>query len=150
MATLMEAWLSNDALLSLFILSVISFIGSLIAIPFLLIRLPPDYFDQRYPRTWMQAHHPLLRVSGLVLKNLAGIVFLFAGFLMLFLPGQGVLTMVIGLSLMDFPGKRALERKLVGQPAVLRTINKLREKFNRPPLTVTTESSMAAGPSPAP
>jgi hypothetical protein len=143
----MEAWFSNDGLLSLFILSVISFIGSLIAIPFLLIRLPPNYFDERHPRTWMHDHHPVLRVMGLMLKNVAGLVFIFAGILMLFLPGQGLLTMLIGLSLMDFPGKRTLERRIVGQPAVLRTINKLRERFNRPPLTVHPASSVATGAS---
>jgi hypothetical protein len=143
----MEAWLSNDSLLFLFILSVVSFIGSLIAIPFLLIRLPSEYFDERHPRTWMQDHHPVLRIFGLLVKNVAGLVFLLAGTLMLFLPGQGLLTMLIGVSLMDFPGKRALERRIVGQPAVLRTINKLREKFNRPPLTVHPSSPVARGAS---
>jgi hypothetical protein len=44
--------------------------------------------------------------------------------------------MLSGISLVDFPGKRQLERKLIGQPAVLNTINKVREKFGRPPLTV--------------
>jgi len=63
-------------------------------------------------------------------------VLLAAGIAMLVLPGQGILTMLIGISLVDFPGKRQLERKLIGQPAVLNTINKVREKFGRPPLTV--------------
>ena len=92
----------------------------------------------------MHDHHPVLRIVGLVLKNLLGVLLLFAGFLMLFLPGQGILTMLIGVSLTDFPGKRTLERKLVGQPAVLRTINKLREKFNRPPLTVDADSQVVS------
>jgi hypothetical protein len=143
----MEAWLSRDALLSLFVLSIVCFVISLIAIPILLVRLPPHYFDERHPRTWMAAHHPVLRIIGLVLKNVAGMAFLFAGFLMLFLPGQGLLTMLIGVSLMDFPGKRTLERKIVGQPAVLRTINLLREKFNRPPLTVEDSSAVPRGAS---
>jgi hypothetical protein len=145
----MQAWLTNDSLLYLFLLSLISFIGSLIAIPFLLVRLPPHYFDERHPRTWMQDHHPVLRIIALVIKNVLGLVFLLAGILMLFLPGQGLLTMLIGVSLMDFPGKRTLERRIVGQPAVLRTINKLREKFHRPPLTVEPESPMATGASAA-
>lgn len=132
----MEVLLSKEVLLSLFVLSIVGFVGSLIAIPFVLIRLPPQYFDERYPRTWMQEHHPVLRWIGLVLKNVVGVVFLLAGIAMLFLPGQGVLTMLIGISLMDFPGKRHLESKLIGQPAVLKTINKLRHKFGRPPLTV--------------
>lgn len=132
----MEALLSKEVLLSLFVLSIVGFVGSLIAIPFVLIRLPPQYFDERYPRTWMQDHHPVLRWIGLVLKNVVGVVFLLAGLAMLFLPGQGVLTMLIGVSLMDFPGKRHMESKLIGLPAVLKTINKLRHKFGRPPLTM--------------
>jgi hypothetical protein len=135
----MEALLSKDVLLGLFILSIVGFIGSLIAIPFILVRLPPHYFDERHPRTWMENHHPVLRLTGLILKNVIGLVFLLAGFAMLFLPGQGILTMLIGVSLMDFPGKRRLERKLIGRPSVLKTINAVRAKFNHPPLTVTDD-----------
>ena len=132
----MEVFLSKDVLLSLFVLSVVCFVVSLIAIPFLLVRLPPHYFDERHPRTWLRDHHPVLRLIGLGLKNALGVVVFLAGIAMLFLPGQGLLTMLIGISLLDFPGKRHLERRLVGQPTVLKTINKLREKFDRPPLTV--------------
>ena len=135
----MEALLSKDVLLDLFVLSIVGFIGSLIAIPFILVRLPPHYFDERHPRAWMENHHPVLRLTGLILKNVIGLVFLLAGFAMLFLPGQGILTMLIGVSLMDFPGKRRLERKLIGQPSVLKTINAVRAKFSHPPLTVTDD-----------
>jgi hypothetical protein len=132
----MEALFSKEVLWSLFVLSIVGFIGSLIVIPFVLVRLPPQYFDVRYPRTWMKEDHPVLRWVGLILKNVVGVVFFLAGVAMLFLPGQGLLTMLIGLSLVDFPGKRRLESKLVGRPTVLKTINALRHKFGRPPLTV--------------
>ena len=132
----MEALFSKEVLWSLFILSIVGFIGSLIVIPFVLVRLPPQYFDVRYPRTWMKEHHPVLRWVGLILKNVVGVVFFLAGVAMLFLPGQGLLTMLIGLSLVDFPGKRRLESKLIGQATVLKTINALRHKFGQPPLTV--------------
>jgi hypothetical protein len=135
----MEALLTKEVLLTLFVLSVVGFVGSLIAIPFILVRLPSHYFDERHPRTWMENHHPILRLVGHILKNLVGAVFLVAGVAMLFLPGQGILTMLIGLSLIDFPGKRRLEGKLVGQPSVLRTINSVREKFGQPPLTVSSD-----------
>ncbi|MFM8551972.1 MAG: PGPGW domain-containing protein [Nitrospiraceae bacterium] len=135
----MEALLSKDVLLSLFVLSIAGFVGSLIAIPFILVRLPAQYFDERHPRTWMEDHHPIMRWTGLIVKNVIGVVFLLAGFAMLFLPGQGILTMLIGVSLMDFPGKRRLERKLIGRPAVLETINLVRAKFDKPPLTVAED-----------
>ena len=49
-------------------------------------------------------------------------------------PGQGLLTALIGLTLLSFPGKRRLERRFVRIPALLRAINRLRARFARPPL----------------
>jgi hypothetical protein len=134
-----EQYVSTDTLVMLTALSIIFFVGSLIAIPFILVRLPADFFDIRVPRPWMEDHHPVLRVLGHVVKNAVGAIFLFAGFLMLFLPGQGILTMLIGISMLDFPGKRKLEAMLIGRPAVLSTINGMREKFGKPPLIIAPD-----------
>ena len=131
-----EQYISTETLVALTVLSIVFFVGSLIAIPFILVRLPADFFDVRVPRPWMEVHHPVLRVLGHLVKNAVGAIFLFAGFLMLFLPGQGILTMLIGISMLDFPGKRNVEAKLIGQPAVLNTINGMREKFGKPPLII--------------
>jgi hypothetical protein len=131
-----EQYISTDTLVTLTALSVVFFVGSLIAIPFILVRLPTDFFDTRVPRRWMEDHHPVLRLLGHLAKNVVGAIFLFAGFLMLFLPGQGILTMLIGITMLDFPGKRKLEAKMIGQPAVLNAINGMREKFGKPPLTI--------------
>ena len=127
---------STNLLVYLFAASVVTFIGSLIAIPLILVRLPAHYFDERHPRIWLKDHDPLLRMLAMGLKNLLGLLFVLAGIAMLVLPGQGVLTMLIGLSLMDFPGKLTLERKLVSTPMVLKAINLLRERFGRAPLIV--------------
>jgi hypothetical protein len=134
-----EAVLTKEFLVGLTIASVVFFAGTLIVIPFILVRLPANYFDERHPRVWMKDHHPVLRVAGLVLKNAAGFVFLIIGIALLFLPGQGILTILIGVSLLDFPGKRAIERRIVGQETVLKAINALRAKYDKPPLTVTDE-----------
>ncbi len=130
----MTALLSVSVLVALGVSSIVFFVGSLIAIPIVLVRLPADYFHDHHPRVWLRNRHPALRMMAMVLKNFVGVVFLLAGIAMLVLPGQGLLTMLIGLSLLDFPGKRKLQRKLIGQPAVLGTINKIRQKFGRPPL----------------
>ncbi len=126
-----------EILINLTIISLISFIASLIVIPVILINLPHDYFDSRITRQWLKDRHPFLRILGLVAKNILGFVFLIAGFIMLFLPGQGILTMLIGISLMDFPKKRLLEIKIIEQPAVLKAINALRRKYNKLPLTLS-------------
>lgn len=135
-----QQYISTETLIWLTALSVIFFVGTLIAIPFILVRLSADYFDVRVPRPWMQDHHPVLRVAGHIVKNAVGAVFVFAGFLMLFLPGQGVLTMLIGISMLDFPGKRKIEAKLIGQPTVLSVINALRRKRGKSPLILAPDS----------
>jgi putative transmembrane protein PGPGW len=134
-----QQYVSTEMLIWLTALSMVFFVGTLIAIPFILVRLPADYFDVRVPRPWMEDHHPVLRLLGHIVKNAVGAIFLFAGFLMLFLPGQGVLTMLIGISMLDFPGKRKVEAKLIGQPTVLSVINGMRQKFNRPPFLLAPD-----------
>ncbi len=136
---IIQQWIPIHVLISFTITSIVGLIGSVITIPIILIRLPADYFDTRIPRYWMKEHHPVLRIIGLILKNVVGVVFVLAGFIMLFLPGQGVLTMLIGLSLMDFPGKRELEAKIVGRPSILKVINAMRHKFNKPPLILAPD-----------
>lgn len=134
-----QQYVSTETLVTLTALSVVFFVGSLIAIPFILVRLPTNFFDTRVPRRWMEDHHPVLRLLGHIVKNVVGAIFLFVGFLMLFLPGQGILTMLIGVTMLDFPGKRRLEAKMIGQPAVLSTINNMRQKFGKPPLTIAPD-----------
>lgn len=135
-----QQYVSTETLIWLAALSIVLFIGTLIAIPFILVRLSADYFDLRVPRPWMQDHHPVLRIVGHLVKNVIGTVFLLAGFLMLFLPGQGVLTMLIGVSMLDFPGKRKLEAKLISQPAVLSVVNNMRKRRGKPPFVLAPET----------
>lgn len=110
-------------------------VASLVVTPMILVRLPKDYFQRQKP-------HLLDRIRSesagrgclLVLKNLAAAALFIAGVLMLFLPGQGLLTMLIGMILMDFPGKMALERRVLSMPKVLDTVNWLRKRRGHEPL----------------
>jgi hypothetical protein len=47
-----------------------------------------------------------------------------------------LLTLLVGVFLLDFPGKYAFEKWLVGRPGVLRMINWLRRRRGRPPLAI--------------
>lgn len=125
--------MAHKYLLWLAVFSLVSFIGSLIIVPILLVRIPVDYFVVATDRSSRLSG---LQVLGRIIKNIAGIILLGAGILMLFLPGQGLLTIVIALSLLDFPGKRRLELRLIRQPRVYKTINWLRQKYKRPPLII--------------
>ena len=130
-----ESWISKEMWVGLIVFSVIAFVGTLIAIPAILIRLPPDYFKNHHHKPWFANHHPVIRTLGLLIKNIAGIIFLLAGIAMLFLPGQGLLTMLLGILFIDFPGKHRLEQKLIQHPQVLKAINAFREKSGKPPFT---------------
>jgi hypothetical protein len=121
----------------LFGLSLVMFVATLVAIPILVVRMAPDYFVRCSPgeETW-RGRHPVVRMTLLVLKNSLGGLFVAAGVAMLFLPGQGVLTIFIGLTLLNFPRKRQLELWIVRQPAVIWVINRMRTKAGRPPLEI--------------
>jgi len=134
-----QQYVSTDTLVTLTVISLVFFVGSLVAIPYILVWIPANYFDIRVPRHWMENHHPILRMIGHIVKNAIGAIFLFAGFLMLFLPGQGILTMLIGVSMLDFPGKRKIEAKMIGQRTVLGVVNGMREKFGKPPLVLAPD-----------
>ena len=58
------------------------------------------------------------------------------GIFMLVLPGQGIFTIMIGLMLSNYPGKYAIERKFIGIPSVLKSINWLRKKSDKPPIEI--------------
>ena len=115
--------------------SLLLFVGTIIVMPLLIISIPRDYFagDRSKPYGFGR-RHPLLRIIVLVLKNIAGIVFILAGFVMLFIPGQGLLTMFIGMLLLNFPGKRRLELKLVEKPKIKNGLNWIRRRAGRLPL----------------
>ncbi|MBH0204909.1 MAG: hypothetical protein HP498_03670, partial [Nitrospira sp.] len=49
-----QQYVSTETLVALTVLSIVFFVGSLIAIPFILVRLPADFFDIRVPRPWME------------------------------------------------------------------------------------------------
>jgi hypothetical protein len=125
----------ETVILGLAVASLVTFIGSLLLVPVLVVRIPADYFTNRKRRRppWAN-HHPLLRGLLLVLKNLCGYAFILAGIFMLVLPGQGLLTIFIGIMLLDFPGKFLLERWLVTRRPVLHSINWLRRRAHRAPL----------------
>ena len=121
--------------LSLF--SALAFVISLVAIPPLIARLPADYFAQQERRAvdWHD-QHPLLKIMVSILRNVLGVILLCGGFIMLFIPGQGLLTMAVGLFMLDYPGKFKLERHLVSYPTILRGLNWIRRRYNKPPLII--------------
>jgi hypothetical protein len=127
-------------------LFVVTLAGSAIATALVLRGLPADYLRRESVPDDRPRSIRLLRSIG---KNVLGVLLIALGAVMSLpgVPGQGVLTMVIGLMLLDFPGKRAMERRLMGRPSVLAAINRVRLRFGRDPLLPPEEAAPPAPPS---
>lgn len=131
----MKDLISEETLIVLGILSGVLFVGSLIATPLLLVRMPVDYFDENRPRSWIRTnnrtsnHRTCFEESD---RNSVGS------------RGKrddrpswpGACVDSVRLIASGFPGKNNLERRIFGRPAILRTINSVRAKFGKPPLAI--------------
>ncbi len=113
----------------------------------MVVWIPPDHFrsDRPQPTSWWRSQ-PVLYGSVLVLKNAAGFVVFALGAVMALplVPGPGLVFMLLGLSLLDFPGKRNLERRLLAIPAVIGFLNGVRGRFGRSPLVLDAPGQRGA------
>ncbi len=122
----------DDMLKLLGLFSLLTFVGSLIAVPWLIGRMRADYFVTHWQAVeGRHRRHPALALTTLVLRNGLGLVLVAAGLAMLLLPGQGLLTILIGVCVMDFPGKRRMLQRLVNVPQVRQGLNWIRRKRNQ-------------------
>lgn len=118
-------------------LSFLTLVVSAVAVPIVIRRMPHDYFLETSESTEaIRERHPVLRLLFLILKNLIGGILLLGGLIMLITPGQGVLTILIGLMLMNFPGKRRFEIWLIRLGPLNRGINWIRERAGKRPLSL--------------
>ena len=122
-------------------LSVLAVIATIVGVPWVVCRLPGDYFARQERVTWRESSaEPIFAIIIGALKNLLGLLLVVLGLIMLVTPGQGILTLLIGLLLMNFPGKFRLERWLVSRPGVLRGLNWLRHRQGYLPFDVPQQS----------
>jgi hypothetical protein len=113
-------------------ISLAMLVTTLVVFPFVIARLPARYFAER-SRPAPHSRHMLVHWILMAFKNLLGLALAMAGVLLLFLPGQGLLTLIVGLTIMNYPGKFVFERWLVRRPRVLPALNWLRSRFGAPP-----------------
>lgn len=119
-------------------LFLISFVASTALVSLALVKLPANYFHSSHARAFWEDKGRAMRWSGVILKNVVGLVLIMLGIIMSLpgIPGPGILTILLGLVMMDIPGKRPLETRLVSRPSVLQAINRLRARFDKPPLVL--------------
>ena len=105
---------------------------------FVIVSLPAEHFVSKPPPDSWWRRHRIVRWTLLGLKNLLGLLVLPLGIFMTLpmVPGPGLVFVLLGLSLLDFPGKRKLERKLLRRPTVMRFLNDLRASFGKAPFVI--------------
>ncbi len=117
---------------------IVSFLISLGAIAIVMVKIPANYFSSHYTQDFMPGSTWIVRWGAVIAKNIFGVLLIILGVLLSLpgVPGQGVLTILLGLIMIDIPGKRPLEAKIIKRPNVLAAVNNLREKYGKPPLVM--------------
>jgi len=102
----------------------------------ILVKLPADHFSKSRKTEFWSGPRPWLHAAKVIGKNIAGVLLVALGIVLSLpgVPGQGLLTVLLGIMLLDFPGRHRLEQKLLSRPSIVNAINKLRERFEKPPL----------------
>ena len=115
---------------------VVTFVVATGIVSFVVVKLPATYFHPDHDRDVLKDKHPAIRWAGIIGKNLAGVILVALGVLMSLpgIPGPGLVTILFGVMLIDFPGRRQLEHKIVSRPSVHKKINSLRKRFGKKPI----------------
>jgi hypothetical protein len=120
------------------ILFIVSLIISFGALAFVMVKIPENYFSTHYVRDFLPDSPWMVRWGAVAAKNVLGVFLIALGIVLSLpgIPGQGILTILLGLIMLDIPGKRPLESKIIKRKMVLDSINGLRARYGRPPLIV--------------
>jgi hypothetical protein len=129
----MEQWLSNEMLTWVSIGSGICLLLGAIAVPWIVVKLPREAFSDFQRPGWLDQQPTAVRLPLRVLKNILALALVTLGLAMLVLPGQGILAILLGVMLGDFPGKLRLQQWILARPNVMKSLNWLRRKFQKPP-----------------
>jgi len=137
-----DGWTERHLVVGGLILTLATALLSLAAVALVVVRIPSSYFVGNHPPPLWADRHPFVRWPAVVLKNLLGVTLVALGALMSVpgVPGQGIMTILIGAMLIDLPGKRKAERWLLRRGGVLNAINRLRARYGRPPLVLDSSS----------
>ncbi|MFK7995155.1 MAG: PGPGW domain-containing protein [Granulosicoccus sp.] len=133
MITTLSDWLSQNSLLLGLLAagSTILLLASIVATPWLVAQLPDDYLLQLKSR---QHRHPVVRMCVDIIRTLLGFTLIVFGLVMLVIPGPGLITLLMGISIARFPGKRRLLRYIASRESVFNSLNWMRRRHGKPAL----------------
>jgi hypothetical protein len=127
----------NEILLGVGVFAV-SLVFSFVCIGVVMVKIPENYFSSHYQQDFMPGSSWIVRWGAVIGKNILGVLLVVLGLILSLpgVPGQGILTILLGLIMLDIPGKRPLEARIIKRPAILAAINDLRARYNKPPLVM--------------
>jgi hypothetical protein len=140
MEWLAEFWASltwNKILLGVGLFAV-SLAFSFLAIGVVMVKIPENYFSSHYQQDFLPGSPWIVRWGAVVAKNIVGFFLVILGIILSLpgVPGQGILTILLGLIMLDIPGKRPLEARIIKRPTILSAVNDLRARYKKPPLVM--------------
>ncbi len=112
----------------------VSLIINALIVGIVIVKIPANYFSSHYQQDFLPNSSWFTRWGVTIVKNVAGAILVILGIAMLIGPGQGILSILSGLIMMDIPGKRPLEAKIIKRPAILAAANNLRSRYKKEPL----------------
>jgi hypothetical protein len=124
-------------------LSVVLSVGGVVVIGIVLVKLPSGYFrDSDAPQPRLNVH-PFVRWGAVLVKNLLGSTLVLLGILMSVpgVPGPGIVTVVLGLMLLDFAQKKRWATWVMRREPILWAANSLRRKYGKPPFVMPSNVS---------
>jgi hypothetical protein len=115
-----------------------SLLLSFLSIGVVMVKIPENYFSSHYQQDFLPGSSWYIRWGAVIAKNIFGVFLVLLGIILSLpgVPGQGFLTILLGLIMLDIPGKRPLEARIIKRPAILAAINDLRARYKKPPLVM--------------
>jgi len=130
----MGQWISKEMLAWVSIASGVGLLVLAIVIPWLIVKMPADYFSHPKRYNWLDRKPVMVRVPLRILKNVLSIALVILGVIMFLTPASGLFPILFGVVLADFPGKLKLQRWILCRNSIRNSMNWLRRKFRRKPV----------------
>jgi hypothetical protein len=121
----------------------VAFVVLAIVIPWLIVRMPEDFFAKPQRYSWLDGKAGMVRIPLCVLKNVLAFALIAVGVVMFLTPSFGLFPILLGVALADFPGKERLQRWILCRQTVRGSMNWLRGKFHRKPVEIPSRTLAA-------
>jgi hypothetical protein len=139
----MGEWVSKETLIWVSTFSGVGLVAAAIIIPWLIVRMPEDFFSHPQRYNWLGRKPASVRIPIRILKNLLAIALVIVGIVLFLTPASGLFPILLGVVLADVPGKLKLQRWILCRKTVRKSMNWLRGKFHRRPVQMPSEKQAA-------